>query len=215
MKLETPFSRAHHLPLSWVRSVQPTSSKLICWRHILLLSSDLRLDLPSDLFQGSLQNPVCVSSLSLPYVPHAPPILFCLIWPLGRYLVRSTSREPPHCVVHTCRTYIILFFAVSNVISSYRGAGKSLARPGRKQANVSVRMTWISFGTLPCRGKKNLMTARVSTLLKSRASLTCFRACFLPGRAKDLSAPRYIDFEDGDEFWSYWPPQFSLMQCGI
>jgi len=26
-------------------------------------------------------------------------------------------------------------------------------------------------------------------LLKSRASLTCFRACFLPGRAKDLSAP--------------------------
>jgi len=29
-------------------------------------------------------------------------------------------------------------------------------------------------------------------LLKSRASLTCFRACFLPGRAKDVSAPRYL-----------------------
>ena len=28
-------------------------------------------------------------------------------------------------------------------------------------------------------------------LLKSHASLTCFRASFLPGRAKDLSAPRY------------------------
>ena len=37
----------------------------------------------------------------------------------------------------------------------------------------------------------NLITARVSILSKSRASLTCFRACFLPGRAKDLSAPRY------------------------
>jgi len=36
------------------------------------------------------------------------------------------------------------------------------------------------------------MTARVSFLLKSRASLTCFPACFLPGRAKDLSAPRYV-----------------------
>jgi len=35
------------------------------------------------------------------------------------------------------------------------------------------------------------MTTRVSMLLKWRASLTCFRACFLPGRAKDLSAPRY------------------------
>ena len=27
--------------------------------------------------------------------------------------------------------------------------------------------------------------------LKSRASLTCFQACFLPGRVKDLSAHRY------------------------
>ena len=38
--------------------------------------------------------------------------------------------------------------------------------------------------------KKNLVAARVSMLLKLRASLTCFQACFLPGRAKDLSAPR-------------------------
>ena len=37
--------------------------------------------------------------------------------------------------------------------------------------------------------KENMKTSRVSMLLKSRASLTCFRACFLPGRAKDLSAP--------------------------
>jgi len=86
--------------------------------------------------------------------------------------------------------------------SKCRGADKSLARPGRKQANVSVRMAWISFGALPCR-KRNLMTDRVSMLLKSRASLTCFRACFFPGRAKDLSAPRYryASLDDGDTFW--------------
>jgi len=36
--------------------------------------------------------------------------------------------------------------------SFYRGADKSLARPGRKQANVSVRMPWISSGALPCGG---------------------------------------------------------------
>ena len=76
--------------------------------------------------------------------------------------------------------------------NKYRGADKSLASPGMEQANVSVWMARISFGALPCRGKKNLMTARVSMLLKSRASVTCFRACFLPGRAKDLSAPRYF-----------------------
>jgi len=38
--------------------------------------------------------------------------------------------------------------------TSYRGADKSLARTRRKQANVSVRMAWISFGALPCRKKK-------------------------------------------------------------
>ena len=36
------------------------------------------------------------------------------------------------------------------------------------------------------------MAARVSMLLKSRASLTCFRVCFLSGRAKDLSSRQYL-----------------------
>jgi len=82
------------------------------------------------------------------------------------------------------------------------GADKSLVRPGRKQVNVSVRIAWISFGALPCRKKKNLMTARVSMLLKSRVSLTCFRACFLPGRAKDLSAPRYVSSKTIHILWN-------------
>ena len=79
----------------------------------------------------------------------------------------------------------------TNITPMYRGADKFLARPGRKQSNVSFRMAFISFGALPCR-KRNFMTARVSLLLKSRASLTSFRVCFLPGRAKDLSAPLYF-----------------------
>ena len=47
------------------------------------------------------------------------------------------------------------------------------------------------FPSAPCFAKKKkiLMTARVSMLLKSRASLTRFRACLLPDRAKDLSTP--------------------------
>jgi len=52
---------------------------------------------------------------------------------------------------------------------------------------------WREFPSAPCLagGEKNLMTASVSMLLKSRSSLTRFRGCFLPGRAKDLLAPRY------------------------
>jgi len=34
----------------------------------------------------------------------------------------------------------------------YWGADKALARKGRKQANVSVRMARISFGALHCKG---------------------------------------------------------------
>ena len=57
---------------------------------------------------------------------------------------------------------------------------------------------WREFHSAPCLegGKKYLMTARVSMLLKSRASLTRFRACFLPGRAKDLSAPHVFSVSD-------------------
>ena len=48
---------------------------------------------------------------------------------------------------------------------------------------------WREF---PSATSGNLMTARVWMLLKSHASLTYFRTCFLPVRAKDLSVPRYI-----------------------
>jgi hypothetical protein len=49
-------------------------------------------------------------------------------------------------------------------------------------------LEWREFPSAPCISgkKKHLITARVSMLLKSRASFTCFRACFLPGWAKDL-----------------------------
>jgi len=95
---------------------------------------------------------------------------------------------------YTKPPFRVIYLFIYIYIHVYRGADEFLARPGRKQANVSVRMAWISFGALPCR-KRNLMTSRVSILLKSRASLTCFRACFLPGRAKDLSAPRCISID--------------------
>jgi len=52
---------------------------------------------------------------------------------------------------------------------------------------------WREFpSALWLQGKNNLMTASVSMLLKSRASLTCFRACFLPVLAKDITAPRFF-----------------------
>ena len=77
-------------------------------------------------------------------------------------------------------------------MSHYRGADKSLARPGRKQVSVSVQNGLNFLRRLALQEKKNnLMTARVSMLLKSRASLKFSRVCFFPGQTKDLSASRY------------------------
>ena len=45
-------------------------------------------------------------------------------------------------------------FSHHPITHTYRGADKSLARPGSKQANVSVTTMWISFSALPCREKK-------------------------------------------------------------
>jgi len=58
---------------------------------------------------------------------------------------------PFHFLTYTTQS---LYDIVPYYQRHYRGANKSLARPGRKQANVSLRMAWISFGALPCRKKK-------------------------------------------------------------
>ena len=66
-------------------------------------------------------------------------------------------------------------------------ADKSLAPPGRKQARKHVRDT---------RDFNNIQTRTVKFFFlqgkapkEIHASLTETLACFLPGRAKDLSAP--------------------------
>ena len=79
----------------------------------------------------------------------------------------------------------------------------TVAHDGACSPNVSVRMAWISFGALTCRGGKNLKTAHVLMLLKSRASpdMLSFSLCNKkrlavrhmnrPLFAKTLSIPSY------------------------
>ena len=57
---------------------------------------------------------------------------------------------------------------VGNTFFIYRGANKSLAGPRRKQAIVSVRMVWISFGALPCRKKKLDDSSRLDVVENAR-----------------------------------------------
>ena len=62
----TAHTSAHHLSISWARSIQSVPPHPTSWRSILILSSHLRLGLPSGLvpLRFPHQNPVHASPLS-------------------------------------------------------------------------------------------------------------------------------------------------------
>jgi hypothetical protein len=60
----TPFTSARHLYLSWASSIQSIPPHPTSWRSILILSSHLRLGLPSGLFPYSIT--YCNSTFNFP-----------------------------------------------------------------------------------------------------------------------------------------------------
>jgi hypothetical protein len=88
-----------------------------------------------------------------------------------RFVIKSINEDVLSLFVHT------------------RGADKSLARPGRKQAPKLVRDAR-DFNDIETRAViKFFFPARQGAEGNSRHSDRKTLACFLPGRAKDLSAP--------------------------
>ena len=77
------------------------------------------------------------------------------------------------------------------VSTTCRGADKSIARQGRKQARKYVRDVR-DFNNIELRDViKFFSPLQGKTPKEIHAVLTETLACFLPGRAKDLSAPLY------------------------
>ena len=99
--------------------------------------------------------------------------------------------EPNNTVSRSTRILIVKVLAILSLPLLYRDADKSLARPGRKLARKHIRdacdfnniETWAVIKFFPLQGKAPK---------KIHAILTEILACFLPGRAKDLSAPLYL-----------------------
>jgi len=73
----------------------------------------------------------------------------------------------------------------------YRGADKSLARPGSKQARKHVRRRarFQQHRVASCQVFNFFLLLQGKAPKEIHAILTETLACFLPGRAKDLSAP--------------------------
>ena len=77
-----------------------------------------------------------------------------------------------------------------------RGADKSLARPRKKQARKHVRNVW-DFNKIETRAVIMFLFPQGKAPKEIHVILTETLAYFLPGRAKDLSAPLYINI------WKY------------
>ena len=79
-KFIAALTRARHLSLSWASSIQSIPPHPTSWRSIFMLSSHLRLGLPSGLFPSDFPPPKPCTRLSLaPYALRAPPISFLSI----------------------------------------------------------------------------------------------------------------------------------------
>jgi hypothetical protein len=72
----TVFTRALHWSLSWASSIQSTLPHLIPVRSILILSTHLRLGLPSGFFLLGFPTNILYSFLFSPFVPQALPLSF-------------------------------------------------------------------------------------------------------------------------------------------
>ena len=77
------------------------------------------------------------------------------------------------------------------IICYMPGADKSLARPGWKQARKHVRDAR-DFNNIKTRAVINFLFLQGKAPKEIQAILTETLACFLPGRAKDLSATLYL-----------------------
>jgi hypothetical protein len=97
--LITVLTRACHLSLLWAWRIHCMPSMPIYLRSVLILSHYLCVALRSVVLPSSFPARILYVPLLSPYVPHALPISFLLVWSLAQYLVRIIDHEARHSAV--------------------------------------------------------------------------------------------------------------------
>ena len=95
----TAFTSFRHPSLSWARPIQSTCPQPTSWRSKLILSTHLRLGLPSGLFPSGFPTRILYAPSPPPYAPHAQPISFFTVLSPAQYWVSSTDHLAPRSAV--------------------------------------------------------------------------------------------------------------------
>ena len=95
----TALTSVRHLSLSWASPIQSIYPHPTSWRSILILSTHLRLGLPSGLFPSGFPTKTLYTPSPHPYTPHVQPISFFSILSPAQYWMRSTNHLAPRYAI--------------------------------------------------------------------------------------------------------------------
>ena len=101
----TALTSVRHLSLSWASPIQSIYPQPTSWRSILILSTHLRLGLPSGPLPSGFPTKTLYTLSSHPYESHAQPISFFSILSPAQYWVRSTNHLAPRYAISSIPPY--------------------------------------------------------------------------------------------------------------
>ena len=95
----TALTSVRHLSLSCASPIQSIYPHPTSWRYSLMLSTHLRLGLPSGLLPSGFPTKTLYTPSPHPYAPHAQPISFFSMLSPAQYWVRSTNHLAPRYAI--------------------------------------------------------------------------------------------------------------------